>query len=212
MSDREASITNGETPVTADKPDSAISVTGTDHISLIGSNEADTVAFYRDILGMPLVLRQPNLDQPSVTHLFFDTGDGRVLTFFVSDDRPSNRGGQRPGIGAVHHLAFSVDAEQFGEVKQALSDEGIRYNEFNRGAFHSLYTTDHNGLVIELATDKYDIPEDRRGEALAAAQRIRVAAGGSYVEDEHLEAALEELGIDADPVDLPEANSGVGGI
>jgi len=211
MSSEEASDPNDEPPVTAEKPESAISVTGTDHISIIGSNEADTVDFYRDILGMPLVLRQPNLDDPSMTHLFFDTGDGRMLTFFVSD-QPSNRGGQRPGVGAVHHLAFSVDAEQFGEIKDALSEEDIQYNEFNRGAFHSLYTTDHNGLVIELATDKYDIPDDRRGEALATAQRIRVAAGASYVEDEHLAAALDELEIDSDPVDLGEADAGVGGI
>jgi len=198
-------------PVTADPPDSAISVTGTDHVSIIGSNEDDTVEFYRDILGMPLVLRQPNLDDPSMTHLFFDTGDGRMVTFFVSG-QPSNRGGQRPGVGAVHHLAFSVDAERFAETKNALDSEGIGYNEFDRGAFHSLYTTDHNGLVIELATDKYDIPDDRRGEALATAQRIRVAAGASYVEDEHLAAALDELGIDSDPVDLGEANAGVGGV
>ena len=198
-------------PVTADKPDSSISVTGTDHISIIGSNEEDTVAFYRDVLGMALVLRQPNLDDPSMTHLFFDTGDGRMVTFFVSD-QPSNRGGHRPGIGAVHHLAFSVDPERFEETKAALDDEGIGYNEFDRGAFHSLYTTDHNGLVIELATDRYDIPDDRRGEALATAQRIRVAEGASYVEDEHLAAALDELGIDSDPVDLGEANAGVGGV
>lgn len=200
-----------DTPVTAEKPDSSISVTGTDHISIIGSNEEDTVVFYRDILGMPLVLRQPNLDDPSMTHLFFDTGDGRMVTFFVSD-QPSNRGGQRPGIGAVHHLAFSVDAERFAETKAALGEEGIRYNEFDRGAFHSLYTTDHNGLVIELATDKYDIPDDRRGEALATAQRIRVAAGASYVENEHLAAALDELGVESEPVDLGAADSGVGGI
>jgi len=200
-----------DTPVTAERPDSSINVTGTDHISIIGSNEADTVAFYRDILGMPLVLRQPNLDDPSMTHLFFDTGDGRMVTFFVSG-QPSNRGGQRPGIGAVHHLAFSVDADRFDETKAALDEEGIRYNEFDRGAFHSLYTTDHNGLVIELATDTYDIPDDCRGEALATAQRIRVAAGASHVEDEHLAAALDELGIDSDPVDLDEADSGVGGI
>ncbi len=201
-----------EIPVTAEKPDSAISVTGTDHITLIGSNEADTVAFYRDILGMPLVLRQPNLDDPSQTHLVFDTGDGRIVTFFVSDDRPSNRGRQRIGIGMVHHLAFSVGPERFDEVKAALDEEGIRFNEFDRGAFHSLYTTDHNGLVIELATDKYGIPDERRGEALAAAQRIRVADGASYVDDHHLAAALDELGIESDPVDLGEADSGVGGL
>ncbi|HET7324623.1 MAG TPA: VOC family protein, partial [Halococcus sp.] len=98
-----------DSTVTAELPDSAFRTSGTDHITLIGSNEEDTIAFYRDILGMPLVLRQPNLDAPHMTHLFFDTGDGRMLTFFVTDDRDSHTGPQRPGVGAVHHLAFSIE-------------------------------------------------------------------------------------------------------
>lgn len=64
--------------------------TGLDHVTLIGSDEADTVAFYRDLPGIPLVLRQSNLDASNVTHLFFDTGDGRILTFFVEEGRQPN--------------------------------------------------------------------------------------------------------------------------
>jgi len=197
-------------PVTAERPESVIQVTGTDHITLIGSNVEETIEYYRDVLGMPLVLRQPNLDQPEVTHLFFDTGDGRMLTFFVTEDRPSHRGPQRPGVGAVHHLAFSIPPEEFVATKERLDEAGYRYNEFDRGAFHSLYTSDHNGLVIELATDKYDIPPERRGEVLALAQRTRVEAGARYVDDEHVEAALEELGLEVDPHELPEAPTGAG--
>lgn len=198
------------TPVTAEPPESPIRLSGTDHITLIGSNEADTVAFYRDLLGMPLVLRQPNLDQPEVTHLFFDTGDGRILTFFVSDDRESDPRPQRTGVGAVHHLAFSVDPERFVETKEALEEADHPYNEFDRGAFHSLYTRDHNGLVLELATDKYRVPDDRRAEVLATAQRIRVEDGADYVDDEHVERALEELGLEVDPYELPDAPTGAG--
>ncbi|MDZ5813352.1 VOC family protein, partial [Halorubrum sp. AD140] len=95
-------------PVTSELPDAPFHTSGTDHITVWGSNEADTLAFYRDLLGMPLVLRQPNLDDPSQTHLFFDTGDGRILTVFVSDERASARG-QRVNRGAVHHLCFSVE-------------------------------------------------------------------------------------------------------
>jgi catechol 2,3-dioxygenase-like lactoylglutathione lyase family enzyme len=199
-------------PVTAARPESPVGVTGVDHITLIGSNEADTVAFYRDVLGMPLVLRQPNLDAPEVTHLFFDPGDGRILTFFVSDDRKSDPRPHRTPVGAVHHLAFSVDADRLDEIRRGLDAEEMRYNEFDRGAFHSLYTRDHNGLVIELATDKYHIPDDRRGDVLARAQAARVAAGADYVDDEHMEAALEELGLPVEPVDLPDAPSGSGGL
>jgi catechol 2,3-dioxygenase-like lactoylglutathione lyase family enzyme len=200
-----------ETPVTAERPDSPIQTTGTDHITIWGSNEEDTLAFYRDLLGMPVVLRQPNLDDPSQTHLFFDTGDGRILTVFVGD-RQSNRGRQRGGTGSVHHLCFSVAPEDFEDVAAALDDDGRNYNVFDRGIFFSLYTHDNNGLVIELSTDKYDIPDDRRGEVLAKAQELRVEDGADYAKDEHLAAALEELGLDADPYDLPDAASGVGGV
>jgi hypothetical protein len=47
---------------------------------------------------------------------------------------------------------------------------------------------------------------------LATTQRIREEDGADYAKDEHLAAALEELGPEADPWDLPEAESGVGGV
>ena len=196
--------------VTAEPPESPIHTTGTDHITVWGSNEEDTLAFYRDLLGMALVLRQPNLDDPSQTHLFFDTGDGRILTVFVSDDRPSNRGGLRTGTGGVHHLAFSIAPEEFEDVMAALDDAGRGYNVFDRGVFHSLYTRDHNGLVIELAADKFDVPDDRRAEVLAETQRLREEAGADFAEEEHMAAALENLGIEAEVHDLPSAPSGAG--
>ncbi|MFC7046084.1 VOC family protein [Halobacteriaceae archaeon GCM10025711] len=197
-------------PVTATKPDSPFHTTGTDHVTIWGSNAPDTIAFYRDLLGMPLVLRQPNLDDPSQTHLFFDTGDGRILTVFVSDDRESATRPQHGGVGSVHHLSFSVAPAAFEDVLAALDADGRGYNVFDRGIFHSVYTRDNNGLVVELATDKFDVPDDRRGEVLATAQRIREDAGAEYAEEEHLEAALGELGIDATRHDLPDASTGTG--
>ncbi len=194
-------------PIDASRPESVITTTGTDHITLIGSNEEDTISFYRDVLGMALVLRQPNLDDPNSTHLFFDTGDGRIITFFVGD-YPSDQSPQRPGVGAVHHLAFSLDPEAFVECKKSLREAGHRFSEFDRGAFHSLYTRDHNGLTIELATDKYEIPDDRRGEVLAAAHHHRVERGAEFVDDEDLETALEDLDMPVEPYDLPDAATG----
>ncbi len=202
---------DSQRPVTSELPDSPVHTTGTDHVTIWGSNEQETVAFYQDVLGMPLVLRQPNLDDPSQTHLFFDTGDGRILTFFVSDDRPSANG-QRGGVGAVHHLCFSVDPDDYEDTMRALEDAGHQYNVFDRGIFHSIYTTDNNGLVIELSTDKYEIPDDRRGDVLAKAQELREADGADYAKDEHLRGAIEALGLELIEHDLPEADSGVGGL
>lgn len=205
-------MSDEEVPVTADLPDSPFHTTGLDHITLAGSNAEDTIAFYRDLLGMPLVLRQPNLDAPNVTHLFFDTGDGRMLTFFVEEGRDSHQGPQRTGVGAVHHLAFRFDPSRIAEIKEALDAAGHGFNEFDRGIFHSLYTSDHNGLVIELSTDKYEIPDDRRGEVLATAQRLRVEDGAEYAKGDHLEAALEELGLPVERAPLPDAPTGAGGV
>jgi len=202
-------MTDDSPDITAERPDAPFTTTGTDHITLWGSNEADTVGFYRDLLGMPLVLRQPNLDDPSQTHLFFDTGDGRMLTVFVSDDRDS-AAGQRPQTGAVHHLCFSVEPERFEEMEQAIKDDGRGYNIFDRGIFYSLYTQDNNGLVIEISTDVFDIPDDRKGEVFATAQRLREADGAEFAEREHLRRAIEELGMEVHEYDLPEAAAGTG--
>jgi len=196
-------------PVTADAPDAPFHTTGTDHVTIWGSNEADTLAFYRDLLGMPLVLRQPNLDDPSQTHLFFDTGDGRILTVFVSDERPSARG-QRPGTGAVHHLCFSVDPAEYESIMNALTDAGKGYNVFDRGIFHSIYTRDNNGLVIELSSDKYAIPDEKKGAVFAAAHQFRIEDDAEFTQDRHMEAALESLGLPVEKYDLPDADAGVG--
>ncbi|MFW6317594.1 MAG: VOC family protein [Halorubrum sp.] len=193
--------------VTADRPDSLLHATGWDHVTLIGSNAADTIAFYRDVLGLPLVVRQPNLDREEVEHLFFDAGDGRLVTFFVDESRDSAER-QDPEIGAVHHLAFSVAPEELTAIRDRLLDAGHEVSEFDRGAFHSLYTHDHNGLVIELAADKFEFPDDRKGEVLARAQAARIAAGDEYVATEHPTAALEELGLPVERYDLPDAATG----
>lgn len=194
-------------PITADRPDSTVRVEGTDHVTLVGSSVEDTVAFYRDVLGMRLVMRQPNLDRSEVTHLFFDAGDGRLVTFFCDDERDSvDR--QTPDVGAVHHLAFRLDPTRFRETRKNLRETGRRFSEFDRGAFHSLYTRDHNGLVIELVADKFAVPDDRRAEVLARAHALRVAAGAEYVRGEDLRAALEALDLPVEEHDLPDAPTG----
>jgi catechol 2,3-dioxygenase-like lactoylglutathione lyase family enzyme len=184
-----------EHDVAAEPPDSPVHTVGTDHMTVMGGDAASTIAFYRDLLGMPLVLEQPNLDAPELTHLFFDTGDGRILTFFVGENRPT-----RPhrGPGNVHHLAFSIAPEEFEDTEAALEAAGYGFNEFDRGAFHSLYTQGPSGLVVELVVEKYDFPRERRGEVLALAHENRVEDGAGYVDDEHMQAALRALGLDSE--------------
>ena len=193
--------------VDATPPESPVGVHGTDHITVEGTDVDETIGFYRDILGLPLVLRQPNLDRRDLTHLFFDTGDGRLLTVFVSDDRDS-ADLDDPEPGQVHHLAFRIDGDRIDEIADGLEAEGYPVSEYDRGAFHSLYTEDNNGLVIELVADKFDVPDDRRGEVLARAHGRRIEDGSDFVRSEHMRAAIADLEIDAAEHDLGDAPAG----
>ncbi|MFB6198348.1 MAG: VOC family protein [Halobacteriaceae archaeon] len=193
--------------VNASRPDSPFHCQGTDHVTVEGTNIEDTIEFYRDILGMSLVLKQPNLDRKELTHLFFDTGDGRLITFFVNENRDSTEI-QSPNPGQVHHLAFRIDGGQLNDIINALEDAGHPVSEFDRGAFHSLYTRDNNGLGIELVADKFAIPDERRGEVMALAHQLRVESEDNFVKEEHMAEAMEQLGLDVQKTELKDAQSG----
>jgi len=193
--------------VTAERPDSSISIQGTDHVTLEGTNTDDTIEFYRDILGMALVLSQPNLDRKHLTHLLFDAGDGRLVSFFVNEERNSTDL-RDPDPGHVHHMAFRIDADQIGDTADALAEHGYPVSEYDRGAFHSLYTEDHNGLTIELVADKFSVPDELRGEVLALAQEFRVEDGAEFVASKHMREAIDQLDIDVEERDIRNASAG----
>ena len=64
-----------------------VQVQGVHHLTFVGSNRQAVIEFYHGILGMRMVLDQPNLDVPGEEHLYFDPGDGRLLTYFVRPTR-----------------------------------------------------------------------------------------------------------------------------
>ena len=60
-------------------------ISGIHHITAIASTAADNLAFYRNILGLPLVKKTVNFDDPYTYHLYYGDGVGTVgtaLTFF----------------------------------------------------------------------------------------------------------------------------------
>ena len=48
---------------------------------------ATSIDFWEGVLGMPFVFEQPNLDNASESHLYFDPGDGRLITVFTNEER-----------------------------------------------------------------------------------------------------------------------------
>ena len=70
---------------------SIIQTQGIHHITLNGANKKVSVEFWQDILGMALIFEQPNLDDLSTNHLYFDCGDGRTITVFTREDVKPNK-------------------------------------------------------------------------------------------------------------------------
>jgi glyoxalase family protein len=168
---------------------------GVHHLTFVGSNREAVIEFYQGFLGMRLVLDQPNLDVPGEEHLYFDAGDGRLLTYFVRPTRENDPTPNPEGIGNLHHMALNVSRAVYTQVVERLKERGIENTgPVDRGFMDSIYFRDPNGQLLEMACYKFVPPEGATiADVLATAHRIRVADGDYNVQDRHLAQAIEEL-------------------
>jgi glyoxylase I family protein len=139
----------------ADRP--ATTARGVHHAAFICKDVEETIRFYQDFLGFPLVELVENRDYKGSSHFFFDIGNRNLLGFF---DFPGH--GHPPfqeTIGALQHLAISVSGEQFARAKAKLDEAGVDYLGPDRGADDSLYFRDPNGLGLELYHEQLGVFE-----------------------------------------------------
>ena len=174
---------------------SRLQVQGVHHLTFVGSNREAIIEFYEGLLGMRLVLDQPNLDVPGEEHLYFDAGDGRLITYFVRPSRENDPAPNPEGIGNLHHMALNVSRVVYTQAVGRLRERGIENTgPIDRGFMDSIYFRDPNGQLLELACYKFVPPEGCGvADVLALAHEIRVAAGDYNVEDRHLAEAIEQL-------------------
>jgi len=95
---------------------------GLHHVTLVGADRQTSIDFWEGVLGMPFVFEQPNLDRPSESHLYFDPGDGRLITIFTNEDRKPDPAPCAQDTGHVHHLAFSLSNAVFTDVLAGIQD------------------------------------------------------------------------------------------
>ncbi len=172
-----------------------IQTQGVHHITLVGATRQVTIDFWEGVLGMPFIFEQPNLDNADESHLYFDPGDGRLITVFTNENRPVDTTPNPEGIGNLHHLAFSVSRSTFIQAAGRLDERGIRHTgEIDRGFMYSIYFRDPIGQRIELASYKFEPPAGvTHGEVLFEAHKLRVAEGAYNIQDSHLADAIERL-------------------
>lgn len=168
---------------------------GVHHITLTGADRRTSIDFWEGVLGMPFVFEQPNLDNAGESHLYFDPGDGRLITIFTDDSRVADSRRTPTEPGCVHHIAFAVSLATFRQVAARLEARGIAHSgPKDRGFMDSIYFKDPLGLLIELAAYRFEPPAGRtHAEVLLEAHRLRVARGDHHIEEVHLADAIEAL-------------------
>src|SRR3954451_22073290 len=144
---------------------------------------------------MPFVFEQPNLDNESESHLYFDPGDGRLITVFTNEDRVPDPARTPTDPGCVHHLAFALSQAMFAQAVERLDERGIRHSGVkDRGFMDSIYFKDPLGLLIELASYRFEPPHgSTHADELLEGHRIRVERGDYNIAREPLADAIEAL-------------------
>jgi glyoxylase I family protein len=124
---------------------------GIHHAALICSDVEQTIRFYQDVLGFPLVELVENRDYHGSSHFFFDLGNQTLLGFF---DFPGL--GLEPGIeaiGGVQHIAISAPRDRWEAAQKRLDEAGVKYAGPDLGIPESMYFKDPDGIQIELLSD-----------------------------------------------------------
>ncbi|THF86975.1 VOC family protein [Deinococcus sp. KSM4-11] len=171
-----------------------IQVQGVHHITIVGSTRQSALDFWEGVLGMPFIFEQPNLGKADESHLYFDPGDGRLLTVFTNEERSDARRPAPREVGSLEHLAFNVSRATFTQVPARLQERGIDFIQRDRGFMDSIYLQDPNGMKVELACYKFETPDGyRAADVLMRAHQLRVERGDHHIGDVHLADAIEDL-------------------
>ena len=125
-------------------------ILGIHHVTAIASDPQRTLDFYTELMGLRLVKRTVNFDDPGTYHLYF--GDeigtpGTILTFFPWP--AAHRG--RPGVGMVTATSFSVSDASIGYWEDRLLKSGVPVErEGTRFEEEVLTLVDPDGLRLEI--------------------------------------------------------------
>lgn len=128
---------------------------GLHHITAIGADIERTDAFFSGLLGMRRVKMTSNFDDPTSAHWYWGVGDGQpgtLITYFQRDPAKVRRA--QTGIGQTHHLALAVrdEATQLA-WRETIVRAMVRVSPVrDRVYFKSIYTSDPDGHIVELAT------------------------------------------------------------
>ena len=164
-------------------------------ITIVGAGRKASIDFWEGVLGMPFIFEQPNLDNAGESHLYFDPGDGRLITVFTDEGRERDPARTATDPGCVHHIAFSLSQATFRQAVERLDERGVKHSGVkDRGFMDSIYFEDPLGLLIELASYRFEPPAPHtHADVLLEAHQLRVQRGDHHIAPIHLADAIEAL-------------------
>ncbi|WP_209425571.1 ring-cleaving dioxygenase [Pararhodobacter sp. SW119] len=124
-----------------------MSIAGLHHVTVTSGPPAPNLAFYAEALGLRLVKRTVNFDDPGVYHLYFGDAAGNPGTIMTTFPFPNARAGQA-GAGSTSAVAFSVP-DPAARV-DALERAGTAVARTERFGAPIWQFTDPDGLALEL--------------------------------------------------------------
>ena len=153
---------------------------GVHHITIVGADRKTSIDFWEGLLGMPFVFEQPNLDNGAESHLYFDPGDGRLVTVFTNEERVPDPSRVSREPGNVQHLAFALSQATFYQAVERLDERGVPHSGVkDRGFMDSIYFDDPLGLLIELASYRFEPPFGCTPYRTSCSRRITCACRGA---------------------------------
>ena len=149
-----------------------MSILSIHHITIVCQSAQRTSDFYTRVLGLRLVKRTVNFDAPTTYHLYFGNERAEPASLVTFFEWPNAARGA-PGIGGTHHFALEVqDYDNLLRWKRRLVDSGIAVNgPLDRHYFTSLYISDPDGTIVELATRGPGWTRDEPAESICTTHR-----------------------------------------
>ena len=146
---------------------------GIHHVTAIAGEPQPNVAFYVGLLGLRVVKKTVNFDDPGTYHLYYGDGagtPGSIMTFFPWPGAPQGR----TGAGQLTVTSFSVPAASLGYWTERLVEAGVRFEKpEDRFGNTVLRFPDPDGLRLELVAATGDDREGWADGPVPAAQTVR---------------------------------------
>lgn len=159
---------------------------GIHHITAVAGDPQQNLDFYAGLLGLRLVKKTINYDDPSTYHLYYGDGagtPGSILTFFPYAGASQGK----PDRGQAIAVSFAVPEDSFGYWEDYLDDEDIDFiGPFTRFGKQVMGLQDPDGLHLELiAEPSADDLKGRHNGPVPARHAIRGLHGITLAEKEY---------------------------